>query len=170
MSEFTKIPVEDLDENLVKLIGKDWMLITAGGEGDFNTMTASWGGTGFLWNFPVAFTFIRPQRYTFGYAEKNSRFTLCFFDEKYRKALSFCGSHSGRDCDKVKETGLTPVYGDGVTYFAEAKLVFVCEKLYAQDLTADSFVDKSLIPDVYPTADYHRMYVGKITECLRKKA
>jgi len=170
MSEFKKISAEEIDENLIKLIGKEWMLITAGDETKWNTMTASWGGMGFMWNMPTALTVVRPQRYTFEFTEKFPKYTLCFFDEKYRKALSFCGSHSGRDFDKAKETGLTPVYGDGYTYFKEAKLVLICEKLYNQWFTPESFVDRSIIDDVYPTGDFHKMYIGKITECLQKNA
>lgn len=168
MSEFIAVTPENLTENTFELIGKDWMLITAGGEGDYNTMTASWGGTGVLWNEPVSFIFIRPQRYTFEFTEKNGIFTLSFFDETYRSALRFCGSKSGRDFDKAVETGLTPVHEDGLTYFAEAKLVVVCEKLYAQDLAAESFIDKSIIDKHYPNNDFHRMYVGKIVKCLKK--
>ena len=44
--------------NACRMIGKDWMLVCAGD----NAMTASWGGMGVLWNKPVAFVFIRPQR------------------------------------------------------------------------------------------------------------
>ena len=168
MSEFIAVTPENLNENTFELIGKDWMLITAGGEGDYNTMTASWGGTGVLWNEPVSFIFIRPQRYTFEFTEKNGLFTLSFFDETYRSALRFCGSKSGRDFDKAAETGLTPVHEDGLTYFAEAKLVVVCEKLYAQDLAAEGFIDKSIIDKNYPNNDFHRMYVGKIVKCLKK--
>ena len=51
--------------NLFETSSKEWMLVTAGTKDKFNTMTANWGGTGFLWNRPVAFIFIRPERYTF---------------------------------------------------------------------------------------------------------
>ena len=62
--EFTRISAEEIDQNIIKLIGKDWMLITAGGMDSYNTMTASWGQMGGLWNLPGAICFIRPQRYT----------------------------------------------------------------------------------------------------------
>ena len=65
MSDFKKITAEELTANPFKLIGKDWMLITAGDKEKFNTMTASWGGVGIMWGKPVATAYIRPQRYTF---------------------------------------------------------------------------------------------------------
>ena len=131
MSDFKKITTEELTANPFKLIGKDWMLITAGDKEKFNTMTASWGGVGIMWGKPVATAYIRPQRYTFEFIENGDYYTQSFFDEEYRDALKFCGSKSGRDYDKVKETGLTPVVDDetGAVYFKEAKLVFICKKM-----------------------------------------
>lgn len=45
-----KLEVKDLKENFFEAIGKEWMLVTAGTKEKFNTMTASWGGIGWLWN------------------------------------------------------------------------------------------------------------------------
>ena len=40
-------------DNFIEIIGKEWMLVSAGDKDKFNMMTASWGGVGFLWNKPV---------------------------------------------------------------------------------------------------------------------
>ncbi len=165
---FIKTEPEMLQDNPFKLIGRDWMLITAGDGQAFNTMTASWGGLGVLWERKVAFCFIRPTRHTFTFMERADRYTLSFFPEKHRKALSFCGSHSGRDRDKIRESGLTTVKQDGLLYFEEARLVLVCRKLYFQDIAPDRFLDPT-IHDMYPQKDYHRMYVGEIEQCLVKE-
>jgi hypothetical protein len=61
-----------LAENFIELIGREWMLVTAGSPEKFNTMTASWGGAGFLWNRPVAFVFVRPERYTYEFMERET--------------------------------------------------------------------------------------------------
>ena len=168
MSNFKTIDPSAIADNAFKLIGKDWALVTSGSRESFNTMTVSWGGVGIMWNKPVTFTFIRPQRYTFGFLEKNGFFTMSFFDESYRKALQICGTKSGRDTDKVAETGLTPAFtGDGVPYFEEARLVLVCKKLYAQDLNEDSIVEES-VKGNYNGDDYHRMYVSEIVSVLKK--
>ncbi len=162
---FKQITPEQLTDNPFKLIGKDWMLITGGTPDNFNTMTASWGGLGVLWERKVAFCFIRPTRYTYEFVERSENFTLSFFTEQYRKALTFIGTHTGRDTDKLKETGLTPVKEGGHVYFNEARLVLACRKLYFQDIIPDRFLD-SAINDMYPLKDYHRMYVGEIVKCL----
>ena len=168
MSNFKTIDPSAIADNAFKLIGKDWALVTSGSRESFNTMTVSWGGVGIMWNKPVTFTFIRPQRYTFGFLEKNGFFTMSFFDESYRKALQICGTKSGRDTDKVAETGLTPAFtGDGVPYFEEARLVLVCKKLYAQDLNEDSIIVDA-VKGNYNGDDYHRMYVSEIVSVLKK--
>lgn len=165
---FKKINASEINENSFKLIGKDWMLVTAGNSNKLNTMTASWGGVGVLWNKNVAFSFIRPQRYTLKFMEENDYYTLSFFSDEYKKALTFCGRNSGRDCDKIKETGLTALFDENAPYFDEAKLVLVCKKLYVQDMTMECFVDKSLINNNYPDKDYHKVFIGEIVKVLSK--
>ena len=150
-------------------IGDQWMLITAGTEDRCNTMTASWGGLGVLWGAPMATAYIRPQRYTKEFVDREEYFTLAFFGEEGRKALQLCGSKSGRDIDKVKECGLTVMKDREAPYFAEAELVFVCRKLYAQDFDPVCFVDRELEGKNYPTKDYHRMYIGEIVAALQRE-
>ncbi len=151
-------------ENACKLIGKDWMLVCAGD----NAMTASWGGMGILWNKPVSFVFIRPQRYTYQMTEANDRLTLAFFDESYRDALRYFGTKSGRDGDKFAATGLTRAYTEsGTLYPAEARLVLTCRKLYTDMLRKEAFLDPALLGN-YPADDFHRMYVCEIEEAWIK--
>src|SRR3990172_2207335 len=166
--DFKTIKPEELSDNPFKLIGKDWMLITGGAPDKFNTMTASWGGLGVLWERKVAFCFIRPTRYTYEFVEKSEHFTLSFFEERYRKAMTIIGTRSGRDTDKIKETGLTPVKENGLVYFKEARLVLACRKLYFQDISPERFLDPTL-NEMYPQKYYHRMYVGEIVKCLVKE-
>src|SRR5512145_2047578 len=156
--DFKQIKSHDIKDNVFRLIGTDWMLITAGAPGDYNTITASWGGLGHLWNRDVCYIFIRPQRHTYNFTEKNSIFTLSFFTEEYRGALNICGTKSGRDIDKAAEAGLTPVESPGGgTYFHEARLVIECRKIYCQDISPQCFIDESIAAN-YPKKDYHRMY------------
>jgi flavin reductase (DIM6/NTAB) family NADH-FMN oxidoreductase RutF len=163
MLNFTLIKPEALTDNVFKLLDKDWMLITAGTMDHYNTMTASWGHMGIMWNLPVAIGWIRPQRYTFEFTEKYTHFTLSFFTEEYRKALQFCGSRSGRDHDKAAETGLTPVATEqGNVFFQEARLVMECRKLYSDDLKAENFIVPEISSKNYPKKDFHRFYMGEI--------
>jgi flavin reductase (DIM6/NTAB) family NADH-FMN oxidoreductase RutF len=164
---FKKINPEAITGNIVKMIGHEWMLVTAGNPGNFNTMTAAWGGLGYLWNEPLAIIFIRPQRYTYEFTEKHDFFSLCFFQREHSNILKFCGTRSGRDTDKVAATGLTPVASEaGTVYFEEAKLVIECRKVYYHDINPSNFLDDR-IKKIYPGQDYHRMYFGFIINCLK---
>lgn len=157
-----KIDPYKIDESVFRLLDKDWMLITAGRASHFNTMTASWGGFGIIWNQPVAFIFVRPQRFTFQFLEQYDWFTLCFFGKGYKKILNYCGTRSGKDTDKIAKTGLQPIETEkGNILFTDARLVFECRKLYFQDLQPGHFLDPE-IESNYPGKDYHRMYFGKI--------
>ena len=162
-----KVDIKELaKENAFDLIGKEWMLVTAGNKGKFNTMTASWGGIGWLWNKPVAFVFIRPSRYTHDFIEREDRLTLSFYKEDYRSILQFCGTKSGRDVDKVKETGLKPVVLDsGAMTFEQARLTLDCRKLFKSSMEAANFVDKSMLEKWYGPrsgGSFHDVYVVEI--------
>ena len=92
------------------------------------------------------FIFIRPQRYTFQFTENEASFTICVFEETYRNMLQYCGSKSGREVDKVKKTGLLPVETDlGNIYYQQARLVIECQKIYADFIKEDGFIDPSII-------------------------
>ena len=157
-----------MKENVWDLTGKQWMLITAGDENGFNTMTASWGGIGWLWNKPVAFIFIRPERYTHQFVEKSEYVTLSFLPEEYRKALQICGTVSGRDTNKVADANLTPEFiRNGVVGFAQSRLTLVCKKLFKSSMTEDCFIDKDVLKRWYndqPGGSLHDVYVVEINE------
>jgi flavin reductase (DIM6/NTAB) family NADH-FMN oxidoreductase RutF len=167
-SIFKKVDTGRLQVNPFQEIGKEGMLIAAGDIGRHNMMTASWGAVGVLWHKNVVFCFVRPVRYTFEFMEANACFTLNFFEKRYKKVLAFCGAKSGRDIDKTKAAGLTPVAGGrGIVYFGEARRVIVARKIYFQDIEPRHFLDGK-IEGLYPAKDYHRMYVGEIVSILER--
>ncbi len=162
MADRKIIKPNDIHDNVFNLIGDEWMLVTAGTMASFNTMTASWGGLGVLWNKNVSFIFIRPCRYTYKFIEESNFYTLSFFEPVYKHVLNLCGTKSGRDCNKVQEAGITPAETENrAIYFSEARLVVECRKIYYQDLNPDNFLDTGIEKN-YPEKDYHRMYVGEI--------
>ncbi|MDR1544792.1 MAG: flavin reductase [Prevotellaceae bacterium] len=169
MNDYREIDIRNLRESAGRLIGEDWTLITAGDSTNFNTMTASWGTLGHLWNRHVAIVFVRPQRYTFEFMENGDYFTLSFFEmEKYRPALQLLGTKSGRDGDKVSEAGLTPLATPYGVSFGEANMIIECKKIYSEFLNPKSFIDTTIIDKVYPQKDFHKMYVGEILGVWRR--
>lgn len=154
-----------LQENVFQLFDDRWALITAGTEKKCNTMTASWGGLGVLWNKPVATIYVRPQRYTYEFLEGSDWFSLSFLPEDYRDALTYCGTASGRDGDKFAACGLHPDFESGVPCAAEADLVLICRKRYWNDLDPANMDEVGL---KHYDNDYHRMYIGEIVKVLVK--
>ncbi len=163
-----EINIRDIKESAVKMISDDWALLSAGNENGFNTMTVSWGGIGELWGKDVAFIFVRPQRYTKEFIDREGKITLSFFGGEYKKEMGFCGKNSGRDFDKFKETGLTPEFSDGTVYIKEAKHVLILKTLAVTEMTPDSFLDKEIEPSCYPNKDYHIVYIAEIVKTLEK--
>ncbi len=165
---FHKISPEEIHKNPFHMIGKEWMLVTAEKEGVVNTMTASWGGVGVLWGRDVVYVFIRPQRYTKEFIDSADTFSLSILPREYQKTLSYLGTVSGRDEDKISKAGLQVAHEGETPYFAEADLVLVCKKLYRQVLEPGAFLDQSLVGANYANQDYHTMYVAQIEDVLVK--
>ncbi len=170
MTGFEKISPLEIEGNAIKMISKDWMLVTAGTESDFNMLTASWGGLGELYNKPVAICFIRQDRYTFNYIDNGDTFTLSFYSEDFREVLNYCGSASGRNEDKVKGSRLTPLMlpGNKGIAFRQANLIIECKKLVSMPITPDAINQ----PDIraertkYPL---HKMFIGEIVAVYKKR-
>ena len=149
------------------LISDEWMVLTAGTkEKGFNSMTCSWGHLGSIWGFYSAVCYVRPQRYTKEFIDREDLYTLCFFPSDYKPDMAYIGSHSGRDEDKLAATKLTAVSGEGYTYYKEAKLVLACRKLYQAPIKEECFVDKDVLEGCYPEKDFHDMYIGQIVKVL----
>ena len=167
MTNFKEIALKSLSVAPFSLIGDSWMLISSGTEQKYNMMTASWGGFGILWNKPVAFIFVRPQRYTFEFLENNDYFSLSFYDEGYRDALTLCGTKSGRDINKTEAIKFNPIFDQEAPYFEQANLVFICKKIYGQLINPEGFIEKNIKMN-YINADYHKIYVAEVVKGLEK--
>ena len=172
---------ETKDYKAFSMFEDRWALVTAGTPEDFNTCTVSWGSMGNVWgpnggDMSTVTVYIHPARYTQEFMAKYDTFTVSFFPESQRKALGYLGSHSGRDEDKVANSGLTPVAaGDGVT-FKEADLTFVCKKLYEHQFDEAHLADNvkeyyAANPSMYTQVgkdrwEPHYMYIGKVVEAI----
>lgn len=163
---FKEISAKELNENFIKNIADEWMLISAGNKDGYNMMTASWGFMGEMWGVDSVIAAVRPQRYTMEFIDKNDYFTLSFYGDR-KDIHKVCGSLSGRDVNKTEMTGLNPVFTDETVYFGEARLVFICKKQYVAPLNEMGFCDKALLEKWYNN-DLHNMIIGKIEKVLIK--
>jgi len=148
-----------------QLWANEWLLLTSGdfAAGHYNTMTVGWGSLGVMWGKPFAQVVVRHSRYTYEFMNQYDSFTLTAFPSKYKKALKLLGSKSGRDSDKIAESGLTPIKAQVVAApsFAEATLSIECKKTYWQDMEPANFLDPE-INTHYPNHDYHCIYFGDV--------
>ena len=164
---FKEVKAEELNMNPFTKIGKEWLLITAGNEEKCNTMTASGGSMGVMWGKNAVTVYIRPQRYTKEFVDREETFTISVLGEKYRKALNYCGSRSGKDEeDKIKAAGLTPYYVDGTAGIKEADMIMVCRKMYHDTIKPECFDDTANDSKWYPGKDYHMMYIAEVMKVL----
>ena len=163
-----KINIAEKSFNPFDLIGQKWMLISAGTEDKWNTMTASWGAMGVMWGKNAVTVYIRPQRYTKEFVDREETFTISVLGEQYRKALSYCGKVTGKDMDKIKEAGLTPYFTDGTTGIEEADMIMVCKKMYHDTIKPECFDETENDSKWYPEKDYHTLYMAEITKVLVK--
>jgi len=165
---FKEVDANTLKLNPFVMLNEDWGLLSAGDAEKHNTMTIAWGSLGIMWAKPVFSVVIRPQRYTKEFVDSNELFSVSFFPDGYRKALNILGTKSGKDCDKIAESGLTPFFPDGTVAFEEANMIFICKKLHGgQQLDPTVFIDKSLDSVMYPKKDYHYYYTGEIVKVLQ---
>ncbi len=163
-----EIAPNELEGSVIDMIGKEWMLVSAGSSEGYNTMTASWGAMGVLFNKSVAMIFIRPERYTYEFIEQHPQLTLTILKDGHRDALVYLGKNSGRDGDKIAASGLTPTFTPGGNpTFEQARVVLECSKLYSQRMSEDSFIDRTLLGKWFDEAHgaLHQIYVVQIDRC-----
>lgn len=170
MKNFVEIQAENIKENVFQTIGKQWMLLTAGNKNSFNCMTVSWGAMGILFNKPVVIVFVRPQRYTFEFLEREDYFTLTTLPEDKRDAYMICGRKSGRDCDKIKESNITPIETEsGLMTFNEGEMVLECKKIYGNFFNPEGFIPTDIIPNNFAAGDFHKVYIAEISKVWKKQ-
>ncbi|MDR1054499.1 MAG: flavin reductase [Prevotellaceae bacterium] len=165
---FKKIEATELTDNIFKLVGEDFTVITAGDETHYNSMTASWGGVGILFNNPATWCFLRANRYTLELMKKHETYTMAYFPEEYKDRVMYLGSVTGRNTDKMKNTTLTYVKThDGNIAYKEAKLIIECKLIELTTVNPSDFYTekgKSFIEEAYTEVkDYHKIVLGQIT-------
>lgn len=150
---------------------KKGILLTTASSGNVNTMTIGWGKIGIEWGRPVFIAYVRESRYTKTLLEETGEFTVNIpFGEYDPKILGYCGTMSGRDCDKVADMGLTLVDSNVVSVpgIQEFPITLECKVIYKQkqDLNA---LPTDILNRFYPEEaegfrDYHIAYYGEILD------
>ncbi len=151
--------------SLLPAFGRENALLAAGDKSGCNAMTIGWCQAGRLWNLPVCTVYVRPERYTYQFMEKNAMFTVSVLPESAREAMAVFGTKSGRDLDKIKACGLTVRYGAGdAPFFEEAEKVLVCRTLFVQDMAPECVRDDRILAYYGAKGGWHRIYTGEVLE------
>lgn len=173
---YKAIPATEITDNVFKLIGQDFSVITAGTDSLYNSMTASYGGWGQLFEAPVAWCFLNASRYTLEFIKQEKTYTMSYFPDQFKKEVLFFGSKSGRESDKMKNNKLTFVKtpSGNITY-KEAKMVVECKLIeitttnpndfYTEESRA--FVEKGIKDG--NGKEYHKLVFGQITNVWVRK-
>ena len=123
---------------------------------------------GTIWNKPVVTAYVRTSRYTHEFIDREDYFTVSFFPEEYKKTLGVLGSKSGRDMDKMHDSGLTAKVLENSVTFEEAELTLVCKKLFKQTLSKDNIVESETSARAFYNTDAeHDMYIGEVVDIIR---
>ena len=107
-----------------------WVVGTYDGNGRPNFMTAAWGGV-CCSSPPCIYVSLREATYSHGNIVSRGAYTVSVPGEEYLREVDYMGVASGRDTDKVRDTGLTAVKSTLVDapYVDEFPLVLECKVL-----------------------------------------
>ena len=127
-----------------------------------NVMTIGWALVGVMWRRPTMMVAVRTSRFSHKLMEEADSFTVSFPAGDLKKALNICGSKSGRDSDKFKECGFSPVKSKkvGTPALNIPGYHFECRMIHKAP-TDPKFLAKDL-ENIYPAKDYHTLYFGEI--------
>ena len=170
--QYKSVSADDFDENIFNLVSKDWTVITAGEQP--NSMVASWGGVGIMFNKPVTWCFLRANRYTLEKIKETGIYTMCYFPEQHKGDIMAFGTKSGRNTDKMAQTKLTPMTTpEGAPAYKEAKIIIECKLIAAPTVSKDEFYTeegKEFLQGGYDEAkDWHKLVYGEITNIYIKE-
>lgn len=166
-----EIKAFDYFPHIAEHMTRTGILVTAKVGHQVNPITVGWGTMGVQWGKPLFQAYIRESRYTKGMLDAAREFTVNVpleRTDRVREILAFCGSHSGRDTDKVKALDLTLVEGihTAAPAIAELPLTLECKVIYAvrQD---GRVMPEDVLQRYYPDWEAHRddvhtVYYGEI--------
>lgn len=122
------------------------VMVTCGTMEKPNILTIAWTGT-VCTDPAMTYISIRKERYSYDLIKTSGYFTINLTTKALVKATDFCGVKSGRDFDKFKECGLTPVKGfhSSVPMIEESPVNIECQVTQVLELgTHDMFLAKVL--------------------------
>ncbi len=153
-------------EAVLKQLSKGAFLTVSDGT-NINTMTIAWANLGIVWNKPIMMVMVRKSRHTYSIIKNAKDFTVSLpINIDLKKALVYCGSYSGRDVDKIKESKLSLKKSNTVIspIISQCDMHYECKIVHSQQLSPHE-LDKDIKERFYINDDYHILYFGEIVDC-----
>lgn len=156
-----------IKDNVIDEFKNQLALVTARKkDGTFNFCTVAWGSIGELFSKDVVTIYVKPIRFTSTFLNEDDYFTVTFMPKEYLNDVLYCGSHTGKLVDKVKNTSLKPLILENGITFENCRRVYVCKKIYQDQFEKANFLDKAIIDKYYKIEEEHNIYIGEIIEVL----
>jgi len=160
---------EAVAQTMAALSGDGALLVAGFGRGDrpanppANPMTIGWGQIGIAWGKPVFLVMVRHSRYTHELMEEAETFSVNVPSESLADACMLCGTKSGRDTDKIAETGLTVEKGLAldVPALKECPLHYECRIVHKSEVDPAA-LDGGIKSACYGGGDFHTVYWGEL--------
>jgi flavin reductase (DIM6/NTAB) family NADH-FMN oxidoreductase RutF len=151
-----------LKETLRLLANPGLLLLSQGLDRESNAMTIACGQMGNMWGMKVFTILVRTSRYTFSRLEESDSFTINVPSPGLYDAVTFCGRHSGRDCDKLAACDLTLEASEAITTpgIAECPVIYECKILDIDALKGG--LDPNRVGRSFPGEELFRPYYGEI--------
>ncbi|MEM2112020.1 MAG: flavin reductase family protein [Candidatus Bathyarchaeia archaeon] len=163
------LPYAYLDRT-VNMLSQCGLLLVSGEMEKANVMTIGWGFLGRIWEKPFFIVAVRPTRYTFRFIEEVGDFTVNVPKKGMEEIVNYCGTVSGKQHDKFKEKGLTPMPSKYVRspIISECNMHYECKVVYKTNLMPP-YLPKNIIEIHYPNRDFHTLYFGEIVATYADK-
>jgi flavin reductase (DIM6/NTAB) family NADH-FMN oxidoreductase RutF len=159
-----RMNLDSILQPLIKQIKAGVFLIAQAGD-DLNVMTIGWASFGFIWGKPIMTIAVRPTRHTYGIIERSKDYSVSIPNGNMSKEIELCGTLSGKNCDKLKKSGLElfPALKVRSPILAVAGTHLECKIVYKAPIDPNMLIDE--YKPLYPRKDYHTLYFGEIMEC-----
>ncbi|WZL80061.1 flavin reductase family protein [Vallitaleaceae bacterium 9-2] len=134
-----------------------------------NTMTIGWATSGVMWGRQVLVIGVRPSRYSYEGIDMDKEFTVSIpMNQKLKKEITYCGTHSGRDVDKFENCNIHALEGHkvDVPIIEECGLHYECRVIAKHQLIPE-YIDQTINDRYYPEGDYHMIFYGEILSSYR---
>lgn len=166
-----EIAYDEYFQQVNKTLGSTGLLLAAGGpDKPTNAMAIGWGALGIVLGRPMWAVLVRPSRFTYQLIEETGNFTVNVPGKDLTEAVAYCGSHSGRDENKLAKLGLSVSIGQEVSsgIIEACPINYECQVVGKFDIVPEMLAE-AVKSECYPQGDYHRVYFGQVLAAYADK-